>query len=429
MDSNPVVWELRDAYDRSVVPVGADVVDFGHDGRAFEIEELQSMVGTVHSVGTTAVESESLSDDYGAEYARTNPRWAVVAVDPDSMMVTLERQAFMPEYSDDMTADGLGPTETLGEMLGGTGDSMGPERIQVDYTTIFDDTENEHNETVRVLPADEHDALGDALTALDNDYIAFERDYGATPSDAVSYIEMGDYSQFSGELNPNASPALVVNDSYGSTGVQIVTQASDVPMGLRNLWANTAADEHRWALALHMAVAEEFDLDTVPMETLIGRSSSATSEAKETYDQYDVALKVYARSVYNATQEFLDGYDGIEGALPVVRGMALSSAVYNEHYSGVPTDKGRWDRTGPEPKAIWTPVEVTLNPLSSFSASATIARRFSTRGSGAHQSLTRAWVPREQIWGISTLGNGSYGEAEVIVLGGDDSLEAEMRIN
>lgn len=425
MDSITSPYDFITFMDTYALEQGSDVTDAGIDG--FEIEELGDMTG--ETVFTTEEISDWITDDtnsYNYQDVLVNARFEVLGIDPETGMVRLERQAH-----DLPSDDGLGPIEGLGGLLPGGKGGMGPEVIEVDYKTIMGsslDTSNRYGDQERlILSSDELTRIQGNLENLDQNFDAFESQIGMSPQDAISYIDMGDYSNFSGDLNPGQSEGLVVNDSYGGSGITVATRPDEVPMALRNLWANTSNDEHRWAIAVQMAVAEEFDLDTLPITELTQRAFDVRDEARETFSDYGTGLQVYARAVYDTTQQYLsDARDSglIDGGpLPVVRGMGLSESVYRDHYSGVMTNDIN------SATKVWPAVEVSLNPLSSFSTNANTARTFSKRGNNdPFVSLTRAYVPQEQIWGMSQLGHGSYRESEVIVLGGDDSLVAEMMI-
>lgn len=422
MGQDPTPYDLEQAYEATVIPQGVDVED-QITGLGLELDEIEALIDSQQSVYSSDKLTEELGTvgQWGTTFGWENPRFEVLAVDSETGMVTLRRLS--REWD---APDGLGDPTTLGPLLGGPGSDfgsdMGPEVFESHYTKLFTQkADTDSGATFMVIDSDVDKMVFSQIEATSMDWGNFEHTYGVSPPDAISLLEMGDYTQFSGGMNPASSEALIVVDSYEGTGMTVVTSADEVPQALRNLWANTSADEHRWALALQQAVADEFDLDTVPIGSLIGRSESVKRDAATTYDQYGTGLRVYARAVYDATQEYLAENAPFEGALPVVRGMELSETVVKEHYQGIPHARNWNDPT-------WTPVELTLNPISSFSTNANVARGFAGKSWQGYPSVTRAYVEPKQIWGISILGHGSYKEAEVIVLGGDDSLVGEMKI-
>jgi len=418
------LWALEQHFDQQVIPQGADADDYPVGG--FGFEQLESL-----QVGDVVNTTESItkpSDTYGEVFE--NDRWSVISIDRDFGKVRLERLS-----SDDFFGEksGFGDPETLGPLLGGKGSAMGPEHKTVGLETLYlDDVDDQFIVVSQFEYADIEGEFSQDIGSLRSSWDDFEQAFGVDPDTAYSYIELGDYSVFSNVDSAGETKGLVVNDSYGGSGTTIVTEVDQVPMALRNLWANTAADEHRWALAMQMAVRDEFELNALPFDDLIGRSASVIGDAKETYGGYETGLRVYARAVYDMTQEYLysdenpfflsSGLAAIsEGTLPLQRGMSLTQEIYDEHYSDVPIKEFG--------QAGFEPVLLTLNPLSSWSASNSTAASFKGRKAvTSFSSITRAFVPNEQIWGISTLGNGAYSEQEVIVLGGDDSVTGEIRI-
>lgn len=276
-----------------------------------------------------------------------------------------------------------------------------------------------------VLPQAEYDTVGEVIKQADEAWSSFEYTYGVSPPDAYAYLELGDYSVFKNVGDEGGLDTFVVNDTFGSGGTISINDPGEVSYAMRNLWANTAMDEHRWAIALQMAVRDEFDLDTRPVEELTGRSALAMDDAKATYEKYGPALRVYARAVYDETQDYLRSETNFD-SWPIARGMKVADDVYNSLYSQHSQQvSSRWGG------AFWNrnfPVE--LNPLSSWSVDMHTARSFSglrsTVGANWRPVILRGSVPIEQVWGVSTLGFGAYSEYEVITLGG--KIETEMAV-
>lgn len=197
---------------------------------------------------------------------------------------------------------------------------------------------------------------------------------------------------------------LIVNDTYNGSGTHIIGKDNFV-WGMRNLWANTAMDEHKWAVALQKAVREEFNLESDPVVNL---HPDVEADAEHLMNEYGTMLRVYARAVYDETQDFLRKNSDklvLGQFLPLWRGMKDVNLLLGND---------------------WTETYVETNPISSWSADSEIARDFAGRyGDGV---IMRDMIPAEHVWGMSQLGFGSYREQEVIVLGGEERLvEAKVR--
>lgn len=239
------------------------------------------------------------------------------------------------------------------------------------------------------------------LSSLDQEWGVFENDFNWDPPTAIRMVQDGYGPEEFGLDIMADEDHFFVNDSFEGEGREDAdpNYPEAGPKLLRNLWANTAADDHGWALAVQRAVADEFGLE---YSLHSGHSIEALELSDRVYENYGTYLRTWARAVYDETQADLTerGWDYI----PVARGMRVDFQhddlfVYRSPVEG----------------SSWHYVEADLNPISSFTTRLTTARGFG-------DVLYVTWVPKEKVWGHSLLGNGAISEEEVIVLGGNEGF-------
>lgn len=165
-------------------------------------------------------------------------------------------------------------------------------------------------------------------------------------------------------------------------------------------WATTSADEHRWALAMQRAVAEEFGL---PIPEFIAGGRQEWNAAEEIYAEWGDALRAFARAQYELTQEELAA-EGID-ELVLYRGMGGLNVS---------------EILGRDANAWGDRVAIELQPASSFSAAYDTAYNFS----GSHESgIIAVRVPRERILGSARTGFGCLSEEEFVVMAAREGQE------
>jgi HK97 family phage portal protein len=165
---------------------------------------------------------------------------------------------------------------------------------------------------------------------------------------------------------------------------------------LESTWKETSSDNNPLAVAMQMATEQEFGLETGTIW-----NPQVLAKVSRLYSADDMlALRSFARTQYNLTQEILEKR-GID-ELFLVRGMGLTGTPYEAGISSV---------------------EISMRPLSSFSTSAEHARWFATRtdvglAAGDQRILMGVSVPRERVFSFAESGVGEHMSEEVVVLGG-----------
>lgn len=196
-------------------------------------------------------------------------------------------------------------------------------------------------------------------------------------------------------VNPDAKGKWDVVDLDSEDGATILREGATAALVAK--WAKTSNDHDAGALAIQDAVRAEFRLtgtaewrvDEKVYSAEVLREDTAAITAK-----HGPALRVFARAQYDASQEMLRGF-GIE-RVTLYRG-----------YGG--------SRDGEMPRRIVA--ETALRPASSWATVPDAAVRFAD-GSPTGAVLTTT-VDAARILATPRTGVGCYGEAEVVILGGD----------
>ena len=375
--------------------------------------ELTELVGSDGWKSTLLNAVEDTQSDYGD----------ITMSDQTYLLVGIDQEGLLPDGTPGVTAI-LQPSGQLGglleqpnaEMFGGEGGfeatpgaGFAPQTVTVPAATVFP---GNHFDSMTAFDSADvplrfkteagFDDLGVDIGNLGDDWNTFETDWGAAPSDLESMLEMGYQGELNGSFLENTATSLVVNDSFNGTGVSIADpdDFGSAPRILRDLWSNTSADDNPWSLAVQQAVGEEFGLD---VDQLRGsRDITTLGMADEINHNFGTSLKVWARAVYDTTQQDLAarGWD----IIPVTRGMKTN----------MPFEES------------WQPIAGDLNPISSFTVTPHTAISFAGNNSSQTKTLFRGWVPASQVWGSSLTGNGAMREQELIILGGEDSFHGEI---
>jgi hypothetical protein len=169
---------------------------------------------------------------------------------------------------------------------------------------------------------------------------------------------------------------------------------------MNDMWASTSGDHAPDAVAFQKAAAEEFGLkDAADPAATYGMAASA--EIAKSLDDNRELFRTAARAEYENTQEFF-AKEGVS-ELTLFRGVRFSE-----------------DHTPPEmlPAADGpsTLKDITMNPLSSMSASAAVARSFAG-WDAPNGFVMSAKVPVSRVFSTSMTGAGCLSELEAIVLG------------
>jgi hypothetical protein len=191
--------------------------------------------------------------------------------------------------------------------------------------------------------------------------------------------------------------------SVGRSAMQArpnVTPGEAVAAHIHDMWATTSGDSSFRAIAFQKAVAEEFGLKGAanPVDTYRLHDSSLVDGVLN--DNREL-FRTLARAEYENTQEFF-AKQGIT-ELTLFRGMILP-------YQEPPSKEGAFATSN-----------ITMNPLSSMSASAGVAESFARTRSGSSRFgyAISAKVPVSRVFSTSMTGAGCLNELETVILGGD----------
>jgi hypothetical protein len=196
-------------------------------------------------------------------------------------------------------------------------------------------------------------------------------------------------------------------NSYANTPAGRESLATDAMRDIISEWASSSGDSNTLSVGMQLAAKEEFGLEK-------SYTKFETHTMKGAHDKYlsdpdiKAGMKAFLRTQYNHTQEFLK--DAGITHLPIIRGMSFADNSPVDHIEfNTPTK-----------------AKMQLQPLSSFSSSATTAEYFTgtvTGGKGKIRVLTAAMIPVERIMGCVQTGFGCMSEKEFIVLGGGKALD------
>lgn len=176
---------------------------------------------------------------------------------------------------------------------------------------------------------------------------------------------------------------------------------------LQSQWNSTSADSNTNSIAFQKAVKSEFGLDDAGDYWDAKLASKVDSTFREA-PEIKKGMQKVAREIYNDTQNVLDdvldeGQDFIE----LYRGMNTESIP--SYLNGVNVNG-----------EVAQVANVNLNPISSYSWDAEVARNVFGSGPGNNIMMTTR-VPRDKVFGVGFNGFGTSFEQEAVVFGGTDS--------
>lgn len=150
-------------------------------------------------------------------------------------------------------------------------------------------------------------------------------------------------------------------------------------------------------VAFQDAVAKEFDLSVQSWA-----SDAARAEAAALYGEDEAGLRAVARAMYDETQQWLRDHDISEITLYRAESWGRSTPPADVLFDGEPHLR-----------------TIGLKPVSSFSANLEKALEYT--GNGAKDSMIEAMtMPADHIFSVPETGFGSFHDAEMTMLGGDD---------
>lgn len=186
--------------------------------------------------------------------------------------------------------------------------------------------------------------------------------------------------------------------------------------GLVEAWATTAGDHDSLSLAIQIAASRElFHSDTNPKD-LAGNDHGASPADREMVGAsvsrllnqpgMEDALRAFARAQYESTQIWLQKR-GIKRVI-LFRGLSLTSLPR--------TDENHI-------------IDVTMNPLSSWTLDYDTALGFARSGNHGSAVMLMAEVPAERIFATPRTGVGCLPEWEIVLLGGLEEVQAGTALN
>lgn len=217
-----------------------------------------------------------------------------------------------------------------------------------------------------------------------------------------------------------------VDNHHDRVGISPYVPRDDIEYGaqafsasIQSHWASSSTDKNPTSIALQLAVAQKFGLNS---ETPLALASIALdtqgaaqrlgvavgAEGGKEFDGAQIiknisnspAMRAYVDEVYKETQRQLQ--EAKINYMTLHRGM-----VWANEYS-IPKEL---QPTGSR--------SVSLNPLSSFSSARGIARDFAINSSGGSgERILTTTIPRTRIFSMPRSGPGALNEYELVVIGG-----------
>jgi hypothetical protein len=175
------------------------------------------------------------------------------------------------------------------------------------------------------------------------------------------------------------------------------TESEKIMSSMIETWAGTSADTDVISLALQHAAVDEFGLSAQALDIFGRRDQKYVQWAEDFYRSQAPALRAFLRAMYDSTQERFKAA-GID---------------HVTIYRGIQDNEIQADRVGI--------AEYEQQPMSSFSTSYDVARRFS----GTPGEVVAVNVPVTRIVGTSRTGFGSLSEREMVVLGRTENAARE----
>jgi hypothetical protein len=225
--------------------------------------------------------------------------------------------------------------------------------------------------------------------------------------DPVGEEEGSKYQKFVNNLEYDSEGAMDFQswytEKYGdpSNYDSNYTTGQKVANFLVHKWAETSGDNDPIAIAMQYAARDEFGAQLVNTRRVSTAHEHVVASAGKLYSQHGPFMRRVLRNMYSNTQADLESL-GVKKTdfVTVYRGMGIGES--SDELRALPT-RG----------AV---VNVSLQPMSSFSTSQSIAHGFNS-GSKIPGFIAMS-VPRTQILATPRSGYGCLNEKEVVVLGG-----------
>lgn len=187
---------------------------------------------------------------------------------------------------------------------------------------------------------------------------------------------------------------MQANKNFYYSDVQNATASQQSVSQVIQTWAGSSDSDVVLSQVVQRAATEEFGLSD-PASSMRRASPHLKERVNDMYNEIGPGVRVLLREMYNHTQEELARAGMKEVTL--YRGMGNGP-------SGVM-----------EAKQYGKPVQLKLQPASSFASDPDVARRFA--GSGQRAAIYAATVPASRVLGTARTGFGCLHETEFVVLG------------
>lgn len=198
-----------------------------------------------------------------------------------------------------------------------------------------------------------------------------------------------DFKKFVNAARAREDLNLLKPSSYAESGRELVRR-------LIREWAYSSADNSPVSVLMQKFANEEFGLDAATIH--IWKSFNKYGEKFDFWEAQEPALKKFLRAQYEATQAELKA-KGISH-ITVYRGAGM-------------------DKLPLGPMGVVNDMEVTLQPISSFSSDLQVAEMFANSGaaSGGPRIIMKVTVPISRVFSTTLTGYGCSSESEFVILG------------
>ena len=165
-----------------------------------------------------------------------------------------------------------------------------------------------------------------------------------------------------------------------------------------NTWKATSADTNPISYIHQLAVRDEFGLESTSTLSHLNTSFSTLRASEEFYQRHKKVFKAIVRGVYEDTQEALAARN--ISSVTVFRGISLDESINVQSL-----------------RTVKKFTDVTMMPISSFSADLETATSFVIVSSRTGGAVLAATVPASEVYGTALTGVGTNFEQEAVLLG------------
>jgi hypothetical protein len=234
----------------------------------------------------------------------------------------------------------------------------------------------------------------------------------------LTFADLGQYQNF-----PDRAAQIAYARGDTPKALQMVREAA--VGGLIAGWASTSNNKSAQSLAMQASAVKEFGLTgtskwNLASDTPLSLEGAVTDELAKNGEFYQAFL----RAQYTETQSQLKSAGLSEVTL--VRGQVAASPEENAFADAHPVESQGSNINAPKVGGDFT---LSTRPISSWSTSIDSGRSFGIGFGGTNFPnatpaglMYTAVVPADRILSVPTSGFGCYGEDEVVLLGGTDTV-------